>query len=71
MELSAGSIPDGGTEPPCVYNPPTHGEKYAVIAQMVELLICNQWVAGSSPAGSSSPPERFGTGGFMAEWRRW
>ena len=29
-------------------------DQYASVAQLAELLICNQWVVGSSPIGSSN-----------------
>lgn len=41
----------------------------APLAQLVELLICNQMVAGSSPAGGSKRPFRLSvrTSGFHPE----
>ena len=34
--------------------------KYAALAQLVEQLICNQQVNGSSPLGGSIKPEAWG-----------
>ena len=54
----AGSIPASSTKTNTPPGPPgtyarSFVRKYATLAQLVELLICNQMVAGSSPAGGS------------------
>ncbi len=53
MVLHRVANPAGSPEPMCVrvaHLPPV----FAGLAQLVEQLICNQWVAGSSPAAGTS-----------------